>query len=235
MARAEVLPRDCAGGASLRFDKETRAAIHKASPETAVIDWPSATEGPVKGKKYRLLKEQAPPPDDAPKKVVTPETPRCRDVLAEMHKKRHGRYPADYKKPRVKRKTVSGAMRILVEDVEGDKAVGWKATVRLVTDPVQHVRMKAKVPAGPDPITGQQEPTETEPEHLPLQRSRTERVEEEEALKLEHKASVDLVVALNAEREVRRAAGKKKPGGLSLAAAERAQRRAEESSAAIHV
>lgn len=219
----------------MRFDKKTRAAIHLASPETVVIDWPSTSEAPAKGKKYRLLKEQAPPPDDAPKKEVTPETPRCRDVLAEMHKKRHGSYPKDYKKPRVKRKSLAGAMRILVEDVQGDAAVGWKATVRLVTDPVQHVRMKAKVPAGPDPITGQQEPTETEPEQTPLQRSRTERVEEEEALKLEHKASVDQAVALNAERDVRRAAGKKKPGGLSLAAAERARRRAEQSSAAIHV
>lgn len=217
----------------MRFDKETRAAIHKASPETVVIDWPSTSEAPAKGKKYRLLKEQTPPPDDAPKKEVVPETPRCRDVLAEMHKKRHGKYPADYKKPRVKRKSISGAMRILVEDVAGDAAHGWKATVRLVTDPVQHVRMKAKVPAGPDPITGIQEPTETEPEGLPLQRSRTERVEEEEALKLEHKASVDRAVALTAVREARRKAGKKKPGGLALAAAERAIRRAELSSAEV--
>ena len=217
----------------MRFDKKTRAAVHKASPETVTIDWPSASEGPVKGKKYRLLKEQAPPPDDAPKKEVTPETPRHRDVLAEMHKGHHGSYPDGYKRPRIKRKSVSGAMRILVEDVQGDAGVGWKATVRLVTDPVQHVRMKAKVPAGPDPITGQQEPTETEPEHLPLQRSRTERVEEEEALKLEHKASVDHAVALTAMREARRKAGKKKPGGLSMAAAERALRRAEASSAAV--
>jgi hypothetical protein len=218
----------------LRFDKETRAAIHKASPETVVIDWPSTTEGPVKGKKYRLLKEQTPAVEDpaAPPKVREPETPRCRDVMAEMHKKRHGRYPADYKKPRVKRKSVSGAMRILVEDVQGDAAHGWKATVRLVTDPVQHVRMKAKVPAGPDPLTGVQEPTETEPEGLPLQRSRTERVEEDEALKLEHKASVDRAVAIAAVREARRKAGKKKPGGLAMAAAERAVRRAEWSSAA---
>jgi hypothetical protein len=217
----------------VRFDKKTRAAIHKASPETVVIDWPSLSEGPVKGKKYRLLKEQAPPPDDVPPKEVTPEAPRCKDVLAEMHKKRHGHYPKGYKKPRTKRKSISGAMRILVEDVEGDKDAGWKATVRLVTDPVQHVRMKAKVPAGSDPITGAQEPTETEPEHLPLQRSRTERVEEEEALKLEHKASVDRAVALTAVREARRKTGKKKPGGLSMAAAERAVRRAEASSAAV--
>jgi hypothetical protein len=217
----------------LRFDKKTRAAIHKASPETVVIDWPSTSEAPAKGKKYRLLKEQAPPPDDEPTKEPVREAPRCRDVMAEMHKGRHGRYPDGYKKPRVKRKSLSGAMRILVEGVEDDAAVGWKATVRLVTDPVQHVRMKAKVPAGPDPITGEQEPTETEPEHLPLQRSRTERVEEEEALKLEHKASVDRAVALAAVREARRKVGKKKPGGLSMAAAERAVRRAEASSAAV--
>lgn len=221
----------------MRFDKKTRAAIHKASPDAVVIDWPSLTEEPKKGGKYRLLKQETPAPadPDAPKKIREPETPRHQDVMAEMHKKRYGRYPEGYRKPRAKRKSVGTAMRILVEDVQGDAAHGWKATVRLVTDPVQHVRMKAKVPAGPDPITGAQEPTETEPEHMPRQPSRTERVEEEEALKLEHKASVDRAVALNAVREARRKAGKKKPGGLALAAAERAVRRAELSSAAAGV
>lgn len=221
----------------MRFDKKTRAAIHKASPDAVVIDWPSTSDAPAKGKKYRLLKAPVPPsPDEieAPKVESAPETPRCKDVMAEMHKQRYGHYPDGYKRPRAKRKSVAGGMRILVEDVEVTKD-GWKATVRLVTDPVQTVRMKARIPAGPDPITGRQEPTETEPEQTPFQRTRTERVEEEEALKLEHKASVDRAVALNAAREVRRKAGKKKPGGLAVAAAERALRRADESSAAVHV
>lgn len=220
----------------MRFDKKTRAAIHKASPEAVVIDWPSLSEAPKKGKKYRLLKAAVPQPPDEPAQPKTkpePETPRCKDVMAEMHKARYGRYPQGYKKPRAKRKSISGAMRILVEDVEGDAAHGWKATVRLVTDPVQHVRMKAKVPAGQDYKDGPFQKAELEPEHMPLQRSRTERIEEEEALKLEHKASVDRTVALNAVREARRKSGKKKPGGLALAAAERAQRRAQESSAAV--
>lgn len=220
----------------MRFDKETRAAIHKASPETVVIDWPSTSEAPKKGKKYRLLKAPLPPPPDEPARPKTkpePETPRCKDVLAEMHKNRYGRYPDGYKKPRTKRKSVTGAMRILVEGVEGDAAYGWKATVRLVTDPIQHVRMKAKVPAGQDYKDGPFQKAETEPEQMPRQPSRTERAEEEEALKLEHKASVDRAVALNAIREARRKSGKKKPGGLAMAAAERAIRRAELSSAAV--
>lgn len=137
------------------------------------------------------------------------------------------------KTPRKRRRSVRGPVagqeRILVIDAE-IQDIGWEAVVELYEDPdpVRHLRVKAKVPAGPNPILGYQEPTETEPEHIPPIRSRQERLEAEEALRISHEASVDHAAAFRAERKLIDQRRKGKRSKLAEEAVARAKKRIAE-------
>jgi hypothetical protein len=88
------------------------------------------------------------------------------------------------------------------------------------------------VPAGPNPIDGYQEPAETEPEQLDEPSTQDRRLEEEAAMKLAHKASVDFAEVYKAEKKLLDQRRKGRRSKLKEEAIERAKKRAALSSAA---
>lgn len=214
----------------MRFDKETRAAIHEAAPSTAIIRWPTGAAEPQKDRVYWMQSLEA--AQEAAEKAKQPET--CAEVMAQMHERRYGQKPEGFK-PRRRGSTSrprGDDPRIMVLDVEILER-GWNATVALYEDPdpKRHTGIKARVPAGPNPIFGHQEPTETEPEAIVTVPSRSEREDAERALEIEHAASVDEAEIAKAARKLADQRRKGKSGKQARAALERARRRAELASA----
>lgn len=205
----------------MRFDKETRTAIHEASPNAATIRWPAGAGQPEKGRVYWLQSAE-----ELQRENERLDT--CAEVMAAMKKKR------PKKKRRSRNRPLKGDPCILVEDVEILHR-GWEVTVRLhhPPDPEPHLRLPTKVPGGLDPISGSYVPTELEPQRMDPTQSRSEKEDAERALKIEHRASVD-------EAEIRKAEGKLqdqrrrgKSGRLAQAAIERSKRRAALASAEL--
>jgi hypothetical protein len=219
----------------MRFNKEARTLIHEAHPSPATIPWPSNAPQPEPGKLYWLQNEE-----DAKQEKERREysPPTCAEVMADMHNRLHPGKPKRKAKHR-RRPTgrpTAGDPRIKVLDVEILEK-GWEATVALYEDPdpVNHLRMKARIPAGPNPIEGYQEPTETEPEQIISKPSRARREEEEQAIKIEHKASLDRSTIMKAEQKLLDQRRKGKPGRLAKAAVDRARKRSELVSAGADV
>jgi hypothetical protein len=220
----------------MRFDKETRALVHEAAPHPVTIPWPKGEREPKKGRIYWVQSQED--AEEAAKKAKarrehSPETHR--DVLAGMHRRHYGREPERETKKRRRQRADqprSGDPRIMVVDTI-ILDTGWEALVALYEDPdpVAHLRMKARVPAGPNPIDGFNEPTETEPEQIIVKPSRPRRLEEEEALKIEHKASVGMPEVLKAEQKLLNQRRKGKRSKRDEEALKRARRRAELASA----
>lgn len=219
----------------MRFDKETRAKIQEAAPGSVTIPWPTGAPQPEKERTYRV--QAIEDVEKAEHRLKAhPET--CRDVMAEMHYSNHGRYPKGYKPPRPKlRRPSREDPCILVTDVEVlEVGKGYLATVILWEegDPIRHTGLKTRVEGGldplstiaGDPITGHT-PTETESEQIITQPSRREREEADDALKLEHEASVDSAKIAEAQRKLKEQRRKGKPGKLAAMALEKAKRRAE--------
>jgi hypothetical protein len=218
----------------MRFCKETRALIHGAAPHPVTIPWPKGEREPQMGRIYWMQsKEDA---AEAAKKAKarrehSPETHA--EVLAGMYRRRYGEEPERKQKKKRRRQTASspraGDPRIMVLDTTIlDK--GWEALVALYEhpDPPQHLRIKAKVPGGPNHLyEGIHEPTETEPERLDTPPSRTRRLEEEEALKIEHKASVDRSELFKSEAKLAKQRRRGNRAKLAEAAVERAKRRVD--------
>lgn len=217
----------------MRFPKDTRALIQKAAPNPITVDWPAGEREPQVGRVYWLQtilhdakeverKEKA-------RREYSPETHA--EVLAGMHRRRYGTEPpAKRKKPRraSMARPHAGDDRVLVIRTEiQDK--GWRAKVVLYVDPdpVRHLGVKAKVPAGPNPIEGYQESTELEPEKVVLLSSRKRREEEEEALRIEHAGSVDMAKVIKIEEGLNDRRKQRKPAPLQEQAIARAKRRAE--------
>lgn len=208
----------------MRFGKETRAAIHDAAPGAATIRWPSGAGRPEKGQVVRMQSLEA--LEDAKEKAARPET--CKAVIAEMHLRRYGCYPDGYEpKARKVRTTRAGDPFIKVLDVEILER-GWNATVALYEDPDprRHTGLKTKVPGGPNPLDGVYEKVETEPEEIVVAPSRREREDADEALAIEHKASVDGAEIARAERKVINERRRGRRGIQAEKALERARKRA---------
>jgi hypothetical protein len=217
----------------VRFPKDTRALIYEAAPHPVTIQWPIGEREPQKGRIYWLQsKEEA---EEAEKKAEarrehSPETHA--EVMAGMHRRHYGEEPERPKKKRRRGETASRPKandpRLMVLD-KTILDVGWEVKVTLYEDPdpVNHLRVKATVPAGPNPIDGSPEPTETEPEQIIPKPSRTRRLEEEEALKIEHKASADHSEVFKAEQKLANQRRKGKRSKLAEEAAMRARRRAD--------
>lgn len=221
----------------MRFDKETRAAIQEAAPHPATIRWPSGAPEPEKGRVYWLQaveEEKAREEKDKRRRQEHPETHA--DVMAQMHETFYGRKPKGYKPKRRARRPQRDVPRIRVLDTTILER-GWEATVELfeVADPVQHVPMKAVVPAGPHPIFGYQEKVQTEPEGMVVAPSRSEREDLEDALKAEHAVSVDHAELARLERKLANERHRGKPGKMVQAAVERARRRVEQTAAGLAV
>lgn len=220
----------------MRFDKETRAAIYEAAPDPATFRWPSGAGEPEKGGIYYLQSlEDAKEAEEKAKRRREYSPPTHADVLAHMHEHFYKQKPPGYKPPprrRTARRPRKGDPCIRVLSVTILER-GWEVKAALFEDPdpVRHTGIKAKVPAGPNPIDRFHEPTELEPEGIVLPQSRREREEEEEALKVEHAASVDQAEVFRAERRLKEQRRKGKPGKLAAAALERARRRADRLSA----
>lgn len=225
----------------MRFPKETRALIHRAGLNSVTIPWPPDAVQPEPGKLYWLQSIEDVEKAEA-RREYSPETHA--DVMAAMHKARYGVEPKRKKKRR--RRSVlrpnAGDPRIRVIEVE-ILEVGWEARVEVYEDPdpVRHTGLKTKVKGGAKPkavflaedLEPAIEPTETEPEQLITQPSRTRRLEMEDALKVEHAVSVDKSKLIAAERKVADQRQKGKRSTLAEAAVERARKRTELDSADI--
>ncbi len=224
----------------MRFDKETRTQIREAAPGSVTIKWPPGAEEPQKGRTYRVqsLEEYERAKKD---RIESPDT--CREVLAQMHERRYGKKPHGYKPPRRRRlatRPLTEEDCIIVLDAEPVGPVGraqWEATVALheEADPIRHIRIKANVPAGPHPIFGHHEKTETEQEKIVIAPSRTEREDEDESLRVEHVASIDHAEIARLERKLANERRRGKPGKRTRIALERAKKRVTEDSAAAVV
>lgn len=221
----------------MRFCKETRALIHEAAPHPVTIPWPKGEREPKKGRLYWLQSEEDANEADKKAKVRREDSPDTHaEVMAGMHRRHYGKEPEGVKKKKRRRETASrprtGDLRIMVIDAEV-LDMGWEATVALFEDPdpVHHAGIKAKVPAGPNPIDGFHEPAETEAEQVVTKPSRTRRLEEEDALKLEHKASFSMADVLKAEQKLLNQRRRGKRSKRDEEALKRARRRAELASA----
>jgi hypothetical protein len=209
----------------MRFDKETRAKIQEAAPGSATIKWPTGAGQPEKGRPYRM---QAIEDVEKAEGRLEHSPPICADVMAQMHKNRYGKWPDGYKppKPKLRRPTKEDPCILVLEVSVLDR--GWEATVALFEDPdpVRHTGLKTKVPAGLHPIFGHNEQVETEPEQLITAPSRSEREDAEDALKIEHEASVDHSKIATAERKLSNERRRGKSGTQAARALERAKKRA---------
>jgi len=224
----------------MRFDKETRTQIREAAPGSVTIKWPAGAEEPQEGRTYRVqsLEEYERAKKD---RIESPDT--CREVMAQMHERHYGKKPAGYKKPRRRRlatRPLTEEDRIIVLGIEPVGPVGrnqWEATVALhePVDPVRHLHMAARVPAGPHPLEEIHEKVETEPEQIIVAPSRTEREDEDEALRVEHVVSIDSAEIARLERKLAAERRRGKPGKRTRIALERAKKRAALDSAAVAV
>lgn len=214
----------------MRFDKETRAKIQEAAPGSATIKWPTGAGQPETGRPYRM---QAIEDVEKAEGRLEHSPPTCADVMAQMHKQRYGRWPEGYKppKPKLRRPTKEDPCILVLEVSVLER--GWEATVALFEDPdpVRHTGLKTKVPAGPHPLFGHQEKVETEAEQIITAPSRSEREDAEDALKIEHAASVDEAEIAKAARKLAEQRRKGKSGKQAQVALERARRRADLASA----
>jgi hypothetical protein len=224
----------------MRFDKETRTQIREAAPGAVTIKWPNGAEEPQKGRTYRVqsLEEYQ---RARKERIESPDT--CREVLAQMHERRYGKKPEGYKAPRRRRlatRPLTDEDCIIVLNAEPVGPVGrneWEATVALheKADPIRHLRLKARVPAGPHPVEGHHEKTETEPEQIIAAPSRTEREDDDDALRVEHVASIDSAEIARLERKLAGERRRGKPGRRTRIALERAKKRVALDSAAAPV
>jgi hypothetical protein len=219
----------------VRFDKEARAAIREASPGAATIKWPAGAPEPEKGRVYWMQSQEDAQEAEKKEKRHRQEHPETHaEVMAQMHERRYGTKPAGHKPKRRRstRRPVAEDPRIIVLSVTILQH-GWEATVALyeAEDPVRHLRMKARVPAGPNPIDGFHEPTETESEQIITAPSRAEREDAEESLRIESAASADRAELARLERKLASERRKGRPGKQAKMALERARRRVEQQSA----
>jgi hypothetical protein len=214
----------------MRFDKETRTAIQEAAPGSARIKWPTGAAQPEKRRVYRM---QAIEDVHKAEGRLEASPPTCADVLAQMHKNRYGKWPEGYKapKPKLRRPTKEDPCILVLDVAVLDR--GWEATVVMYEDPdpTRHTGLKTKVPAGAHPIFGHQEKVELEPEQIVVAPSRTEREDAEDALVIEHEASVDQAAIAKAERKLLNERRRGKRGTQAARALQRAKRRAELASA----
>jgi hypothetical protein len=212
----------------MRFPKDTVAAIHDAAPYSTKVSWPAGAAEPQKNRVYWLqVEEEEKAAEEKAKRrsEYSPETHA--DVLAWMHFRRYKKWPEGYKPKKVKTTRKRPDDVVLVLDLEVVER-GWGATVAIFEDPdpVRHTGLKTRVPAGPNPIDGFQEPTEMEYEQILFWLSRREREELEDVLKFEHQASVDTKKIAEKQRKVHDLRRKGKRSVLAEAAVERAKKRA---------
>ncbi len=220
----------------MRFDKETRAAIHEAAPGSTTIRWPTGAAEPQKGRVYRMQSlEDAREAEDKDKRHRYEHPETCAAVLALMHERRYGSKPEGYRPKRRKQSTrrpqaEDPCIKVLAVSI---LERGWEATVALYEDPdpKRHTGIKAKIPAGPHPIFGHQEKAETEPEAIVIAPNRSEREDAEKAKEIEHAVSVDEAEIAKAAKRLADQRRKGKAGTQAQAALERARRRAELASA----
>lgn len=221
----------------MRFDKETRTQIREAAPGSVTIKWPAGAEEPQKGRTYRVqsLEEYEKAKEE---RNESPDT--CREVLAQMHERRYGKKPAGYKKPRRRRlatRPLTEEDCIIVLDIDPVGKKAWEATVSLheEADPIRHLHLKARVPAGPHPLEEIHEKVETEPEQIIAPPSRSEREDDDEALRVEHVASIDTAEIARLERKLAGERRRGKPGKRTQIALERAKKRVALDSAGASV
>jgi hypothetical protein len=223
----------------LRFDKETRALIREAAPHPVTISWPKGEREPQKGRIYWLQSKEHAEEEEKKAKVRRERSPDTHaEVLAGMHRRFYGTDPESKKQKSRRQQSAgrprAGDPRIMVIDATIlDK--GWEAKVALYEDPdpVRHAGIKAKIPAGPHPIDGSHELTQLEPEQIIAPPSRQRRLEEEEALRIAHKASIDISGVMKAEQKLLNQRRRGKRSKLAEEAVERAKRRAEHSAEAF--
>lgn len=223
----------------MRFCKETRAAIYEAAPNPVTIPWPTGEREPQRGRVYWLQSEEDAKEADKKAKARRERSPETHaEVMAGMHRRRCGTEPEGKKRRRrqpASRPKQGDSRLIVIDTAILDK--GWEAKVALYEDPdpVQHAGIKAKVPAGPNPIDGSHEPTELEPERIEPQPTWKRRLEEEQAMKIAHQASIDTSEAMKVEQKLLNQRRNGKRNKLGEEAVQRLRKRADVASAAADV
>lgn len=220
----------------MRFPQETCAAIHEASPNPITIKWPVAAAEPQKGRVYRLQKDEEVKEREAKARKQLEYSPKsCAQVMENMKAARYERDPVKVGPRRHHRTNTGRAAADAQVEVLAVTILerGWEVSVVLHDDPdpVLHTGIKAKMKAGANPQTKVFEKAEYEPEKILVPRSRREREEAEDALKLEHRASIGEEAVKDAERIVKRQREQGRRSVLAEQAVERARRRTEMSPA----
>lgn len=220
----------------MRFPKETRALIHAAGTNPVTVPWPSGAGEPKEGRLYWVQNEEDVEEQERKAKLRREYSPETHaEVLAGMHRRLYGTESPVKARKRRRASTgrpQSGDDRILViaSAVVGKTDWEAKVVVHEDPDPVRHLGIKTKVPGG-QVLAGTDEEftqaTELEPEQIAPPRSRRQREEEEDALRIEHKASIDQAEILKAEQHLLDQRRRGKTGTLAEAALARARRRAE--------
>jgi hypothetical protein len=215
----------------MRFPQETCAAIHEAFPNPTTIKWPGGAAEPQKGRTYRLQKDEEVKKREAKARNQLEYSPKsCGQVMENMRAAAAGRKPMKVGPKRHHRTNTgrsSGDAQIEVLAVTILER-GWEVSAVLHDDPdpVLHTGLKTKL-KGPNPQTKVMEPTELEPEKILVPQSRREREESADALKLEHRASIDEETLKEAEQVVKKQREHGKRSVLAEQAVERARRRVE--------
>jgi len=218
----------------VRFPKLTRTLIANAKGKSVEIVWPEGE--PEVGKVYWVQSAEEKPREPSESHA---------DVMAAMFRRQGKPRPPKKKKKKRRRRSrfrrpnkgdprieVLSKRRLSWAGGEGRVIHCWLVIVERYEEPaaVHYLQTKAYVPAGPDPLTGEHEKAETEPEQIPETdiEHHHYRMEEHDSLRLEHKASVDRAELARSEQHLHRKQRRGKRSPLAEAAAQRARKRAAE-------
>jgi|GEM_PF-4297652 len=214
----------------MRFPKLTRTLIANAKGKPVEIVWPEGEPEVGQVAWVQSAEEEPRDPAETHRKVMAEMFRRQGKPVEKAPKKRRRRSRFQRPQKGDPRLEVLGNRRLSWSDAGGTVLHCWLAVIERYEEPtpVHYLQTKAFIPAGPDPITGEPEKAETEPEQIPESEIQWHhrRMEEQEALRIDHAASVDDAALARAEQHLRR---QKRPSPLALAAAKRARKRAEQS------
>jgi hypothetical protein len=206
----------------VRFPKLTRTLIANAKGKPVEIVWPEGEPAVDKVYWVQSAEEKPKEPEETHAEFMAAMLGRPRP---KVKRRRVSRFRRPQKgDPRVE---VLSCRRLSWADSRGRVIHLWLAIVERYEEPapVHYLQTKAYVPAGPDPFTGAPQKPETEPEQI--LESEIEyhhrRMEEQEAVRIAHAASVDHAALIRAQDHLRR---QKRPSPLAQAAAQRAWKRA---------
>jgi len=138
----------------MRFPGEVLAQIYQAAPGPVTIEWPKGAGQPVKGRRYYMQKadESEPKAESKPAelKPLPEHMQNHSEVMAAMRARLNGEpepppQPGRVEELKVAAKRPTKTTPKLEVEAVHVQPVGWRATVKLVTDPSHGMHIKARV------------------------------------------------------------------------------------------